>query len=152
MTHLGDPGPRQEIVKRLALLKRDANAQWGSMTPAQMICHLNDSFLVAIGEKMANVDARLLNRTIVKWGALYIPLRWPKGVRTRPELEAGAGGTRPGDFDSDRAKLVGSLERFCNPCRAFAYAPHPLFGVMNERQWLRWGYLHTDHHLRQFGL
>jgi len=28
---------------------------------------------------------------------------------------------------------------------------HPIFGGMSERAWLRWAYLHTDHHLRQFG-
>jgi hypothetical protein len=29
---------------------------------------------------------------------------------------------------------------------------HPIFGAMSERAWLRWGYLHMDHHLRQFGV
>ena len=28
---------------------------------------------------------------------------------------------------------------------------HPLWGRMSEWEWGRWGYLHTDHHLRQFG-
>jgi hypothetical protein len=26
------------------------------------------------------------------------------------------------------------------------------FGAMIPRDWQRWGYRHTDHHLRQFGL
>jgi hypothetical protein len=26
-----------------------------------------------------------------------------------------------------------------------------MFGPMSERDWMRWGYLHADHHLRQFG-
>jgi len=26
-----------------------------------------------------------------------------------------------------------------------------MFPEMNEREWMRWGYLHADHHLRQFG-
>jgi uncharacterized protein DUF1569 len=29
---------------------------------------------------------------------------------------------------------------------------HPIFGPMSESAWLRWAYLHADHHLRQFGL
>jgi len=29
---------------------------------------------------------------------------------------------------------------------------HPIFGRMSLWEWQRWGYLHTDHHLRQFGL
>jgi hypothetical protein len=28
---------------------------------------------------------------------------------------------------------------------------HPIFGRMSEAAWMRWAYLHTDHHLRQFG-
>jgi hypothetical protein len=28
---------------------------------------------------------------------------------------------------------------------------HPIFGAMSAGDWLRWGYLHMDHHLRQFG-
>jgi len=35
--------------------------------------------------------------------------------------------------------------------RQFVWQTHPLFGPMSETQWLRWGYLHVDHHLRQFG-
>ena len=27
---------------------------------------------------------------------------------------------------------------------------HPAFGAMSAREWLRWGWLHADHHLRQF--
>ena len=29
---------------------------------------------------------------------------------------------------------------------------HPFFGAMSSSAWLRWGYLHMDHHLRQFGV
>ena len=28
---------------------------------------------------------------------------------------------------------------------------HAMFGTMSPEDWMRWGYLHTDHHLRQFG-
>jgi len=28
---------------------------------------------------------------------------------------------------------------------------HSLFGQMSYVDWMRWGYLHTDHHLREFG-
>ena len=35
---------------------------------------------------------------------------------------------------------------------ASSYAPsHPMFGPMTPEDWMRWGYLHADHHLRQFG-
>lgn len=28
---------------------------------------------------------------------------------------------------------------------------HPIFGRLSRAAWLRWAYLHMDHHLRQFG-
>jgi hypothetical protein len=54
-------------------------------------------------------------RTVVKWDALYLPVRWPKGVPTRPEVEQGAGGRPPRAFDVDCAALVTCIERFCDP-------------------------------------
>ncbi len=45
--------------------------------------------------------------------------------------------------------LLSIVRRFCDTA-AFA-EPHPFFGAMSRQEWLRWGYLHADHHLRQFG-
>jgi hypothetical protein len=41
------------------------------------------------------------------------------------------------------------LEKFLSP--ASTLGPHPIFGPLSYPQWMRWGYLHCDHHLRQFG-
>jgi len=43
------------------------------------------------------------------------------------------------------------LERFTAPAKGIEFHPHPIFGDMSEAEWMRWGYLHCDHHLRQFG-
>ena len=152
MIHLGDAKVRQQVVRRIALLKPDTPMLWGKMNAAQMICHLNDAFEVAMGVRAAKPASRPIDRTVIKWAALYMPVTWPKGTPTRPEVEAGRGGTPPADFGRDRAALVASIERFCEPNRPFAWQPHPVFGPLTDREWLRWGYLHTDHHLRQFGL
>jgi hypothetical protein len=88
----------------------------------------------------------------VKWVALYAPIPWPKGVPTRPEMDQFAGGTAPSDFENDRKMLIELIERFTNSKRDFVWSPHPIFGNMPDPEWLRWGYLHTDHHLRQFGV
>ena len=53
------------------------------------------------------------------------------------------------DFGVDQAEAVDEMERFCRPGQS--RADHAFFGEMSERDWMRWGYLHTDHHLRQFG-
>jgi hypothetical protein len=88
----------------------------------------------------------------VKRFALYVPVPWPKGLPTRPEVEQGVGGTLPVEFERDRDDLVLLMERFSDPSRSIANHAHPIFGKMSCAQWLRWGYLHMDHHLRQFGV
>jgi hypothetical protein len=88
----------------------------------------------------------------MKWGALYFPLRWPHGVPTMPEMNQEIGGTRPIEFNADVSELRRLLERFTRQPRDFTWGPHPIFGVMTERDWMRWGYLHMDHHFRQFGV
>jgi hypothetical protein len=122
------------------------------MNVRQMVCHLNDSFLCAMGEKQASIDHGFRARGLVKWCALYLPTPWPHGVPTRPELNQQVGGTAPGNLDEDRRVLLALVEKFARQPRDFSFCPHPIFLEMTEWQWMRWGYLHTDHHLRQFGV
>jgi hypothetical protein len=120
------------------------------MDAPQAVCHLCDAFRFALGRKPASDASGFLQRTVVKWIALRTSLPWPKGVPTRPEMEQGIGGTPPGDFLRDRTELAALIEEFAAP-RQLA-AVHPIFGPMTRKEWMRWGYLHADHHLRQFGL
>lgn len=149
---LGCPDDRQSILNRLENLRADSRRQWGRMTVDQMICHLNDSFRCALGEKSASPASGFLQRTVIKWAALYAPMRWPQGFPTRPELEQGVGGTPPAEFERDRAELAAMVKRFSDSMTLPCKTQHPVFGRMSEAEWLRWGYLHSDHHLRQFGV
>jgi hypothetical protein len=47
--------------------------------------------------------------------------------------------------------LFAAINKFTGLPRAFTFHTHPMFGEMTEKDWMRWGYLHADHHLRQFG-
>ena len=82
--------------------------------------------------------------------ALHTSVAWPQGIKTRPEVEQGVGGTTPGDFDQDRARVVALLRRFATADAS--YGRHPGLGPLTREEWLIWGYRHTDHHLRQFAL
>jgi hypothetical protein len=82
---------------------------------------------------------------------LYVPLRWPSGIVTRPEIDQLLGGTKPTDFTADVAQLEELVELVTAETRSLVWALHPIFGRMSDAAWLRWGYLHMDHHLRQFG-
>jgi len=120
------------------------------MTVGEMVCHVCDAYRIALGEKAASPATGFFQRTVMKWVALKAPLKWPKGVKTRPELEQGIGGTPPVEFGRDKAELLSIFQRFCGDGANFA-PTHPFFGPMSREDWMRWGYLHADHHLRQFG-
>jgi hypothetical protein len=153
MTHLGQAQVRERIAQRILALNPDSPALWGKMNAAQMQNHLSDSYLIPLGERSASPADNVIQRTLVKWAALYLPAPWPKGVPTRPEIDqAAGGGTPPADFFADRAKLLALIDKFCSVPPAFPWSPHPIFGRLSTAQWLRWGYLHADHHLRQFGM
>jgi hypothetical protein len=86
----------------------------------------------------------------MKWLALNMPMKWPKGVPTRPEIDQEISGTAPAEFEADLHALLALTKEFARTPRSFTFAAHPIFGNMNEAEWMRWAYLHADHHIRQF--
>jgi hypothetical protein len=142
---------KDELVARLRGLRPDSVRRWGRMSAHQAVCHASDCLRMAMGQRPVSPSTDLFQRTVVKWVALYSPLRWPPGIQTRPEIDQQGGGTRPVDFAADVAELEALLERMRAPATRLDRSLHPMFGRMSNTDWLRWGYLHTDHHLRQFG-
>jgi hypothetical protein len=153
MKTLARPRDKAEILRRLRAVRTDSVRKWGRMSAPQMICHLSDSFRAVLGQKAVSPATGLLQRTVVKWIALYLPLRWPVGIMTRPEIDQvlGNAATTPANFASDVAELEAFVELITTQTRSLNWQPHPIFGRMSECAWMRWGYLHMDHHLRQFG-
>jgi hypothetical protein len=148
---LENPECKAEILERIGKLQLDSPRLWGKMNVAQMVCHLSDSFLGVMGERTISPARGFYPRAALKCLALYAPFRWPKGVQTRPEVNQEIGGTPPAEFEEDKRHLLALVERFAATPRSFHFQPHPMFKEMSDRDWMRWGYLHPDHHLRQFG-
>jgi uncharacterized protein DUF1569 len=140
-----------DIQQRLKTIRPDCTRRWGRMSPHQMICHLSDSFLAVTGRRHVSMASGPMERTVIKWIALHAPLPWPKGVPTRPEIDQTLAGTPPGDFATDVALLETLFAQFTSEVDSINGLVHPIFGPMSKSDWLRWGYLHMDHHLRQFG-
>jgi hypothetical protein len=139
-----------ELVRRLGQLQPASARRWGTMTSHEMVCHLGDSFSAVLGERQASSKETWLSRTVVKWIALHTSLPWPQGVPTRPEVNPKQNGTKPVEFERDRARALELMLRFVRP--ETRCARHPMFGALTRDEWLRWGYAHVDHHLRQFGV
>lgn len=151
MKSLRRSGDKEEILRRLRTMHPERARLWGRMSAHQTICHLNDSFLAVTGRKNVSLATGPIERTVIKWLALYAPLRWPVGVMTRPEIDQELGGTPPSDFAADVAELETLLQIVTTRPHCFDGHVHPIFGRLSRAQWMRWAYLHMDHHLRQFG-
>jgi hypothetical protein len=138
----------KKIRRRIAALAPEARRVWGTMCICGMLCHLNDSYLSVLGERPLSASSLGIPQPVAKFMALRSPFHWPRNLMTAESVRQGGGGTPPSQFDLDRARLLETYARFCDCTQLIAV--HPMFGGMARADWLRWGYLHADHHLRQF--
>jgi hypothetical protein len=137
-----------EVRGRLRNVRVDDRARWGKMTAKRMVRHLICSNEVALAERMVEPVERPVP-VLMKWVALRSGLRWPKNIQTVPELKRAIAEHSDVEFNVLMRAVIESMEAVAKGTR---YAPfHPMFGPMSPEDWMRWGYLHADHHLRQFG-
>ena len=136
-----------EIRNRFKAMTEADQGQWGVMTVDDAVRHLCAAFLMAIEQPPVSERVRPLPRPVIKFLALRMPVQWPKNRPTLPGLFREDLGS--GSFREDQAGLLHSYDVFLRiePSRWL----HPDFGQMSRWDWMRWGYLHAEHHLRQFG-
>ncbi len=152
MKTLANRGDLDEVIARLRRLRPDSPRQWGKMSAGEMVCHCIDAFHVSLGETKVGRVSKPLATTLLKWFVLYAPIHWPKNVPTGKKPGAPLRGVQPTDLKSDIAGLENTTYRFVLAKKQNAMLEHPFFGPLTDAEWLRWGYLHLDHHLRQFSL
>ena len=126
MKTLADPKDAAEIRARILSLTSSDIPQWGIMTVEQMVCHVREAYIYALADTPVELISLPYPPKVVKQFALALPTPWPHSTRTIPELQLDA------------------------PGMACTTRSHPFFGSMEHADWMRWGYLHADHHLRQF--
>lgn len=139
-----------QIKERLHGVAPSDTARWGVMQASEMICHLRGAFRMAMGEIASEGAVMAVPSPVMKFLALRVPLSWPKSYRTLPALERGTPDMIPRSFEADLRNALKALDRFCTTTTQHR-GDHPYMGSMSAADWMRWGYLHTDHHLRQFG-
>jgi hypothetical protein len=150
---LASAADKAEILGRLATVRSDSERRWGRMNAHQMICHLSDGYRMLTDGRSAGLAKVPLPRPIIKMIVLYAPIKWRSGLPTTPELDQERRGTPPMEFARDLAELVRLIEQITADAGAGRDCPrHPAFGRMSASDWMRWAYLHADHHLRQFGV
>ena len=149
MRTLGRAADIANLEQRIRSLRADDHGLWGVMTAEQMVCHLRGAFRVAMGEIACKAIPMPIPRGALKALALWAPIRWSKNFATVPALRVGTAAMQASAFDADREEAIAAMMTFVRPEQA--RADHAFFGRMSYADWMRWGYLHTDHHLRQFG-
>jgi hypothetical protein len=149
MNTLANTAGLASIVERLQSVTPEDPALWGLMNAPEMVCHLRGAFRVAMGDLPSIPIDLPVPRSILKPAALWVPIPWRRNFATVPALKLGAPTMQVGSFEVDRSDVLAELHRFCRPEQP--RSEHAFFGAMSFIEWMRWGYLHTDHHLRQFG-
>ena len=116
----------------------------GGVPHERLLSHGDRSEAGQRRHRTASTNGRQVDRSL-------LPLPWPAGIATRPEVDQQYGGTEPVAFVADVAELEELVELITAPIEDLPWPSHPIFGPMSKSAWLRWSYLHMDHHLRQFG-
>lgn len=149
MKSLTNPQEVAEIRGRILALTAADSPRWGVMNVVEMMCHVREAFLYTLSSEPPTYHPGKVPPKLMKRLALRLPVRWPQNVETVPALKVGGSHMNPLAFAVDHETLVVAYDRFC--AAPEITKDHPIFTTMTHADWMRWGYLHTDHHLRQFG-
>lgn len=138
-------------LKHLEMLKADSKPLWGSMNAQQMVEHLTEVFVIAIGEK--KVELAIPADVVPKAQAFILsehPL--PRDfkayfVEDNPALRS--------------EELEEAIDAFADAWLRYeeyfeenknVTTLHPYFGELTYEQWQRMNSKHLTHHLQQFGI
>jgi hypothetical protein len=145
---LFDPAVRTELEQRVRLISPDSRALWGKFSPQGMLAHLTQSARMALGDLHVPLIPRpLIVRKLIKVLLFYV-VPFPKSAPTARELLT----PDPTPVEPLRDELITLMRRIADGPREGIGPAHPLFGPLSYEDWARLAWLHTDHHLRQFGV
>ena len=144
------PTAIEGFVNRVKNVRPDSRRRWGTMTPDQMLHHLN----LAVGSGLGFYDlpdeSYLLSRTLFRWILVDWFSEQPQGLRL--PLNFVIPSDQHFDFDTEQAQLVQIIQSAGEAQTSDDWQPHPMFGRMFYLEWGKLVKMHIDYHLRQFGV
>jgi hypothetical protein len=143
------PETRDELLERLTRLERNAERQWGKMSPAQMMEHAARALEMAMGKKPMK---QIFLGKMLSWmfrKEFFGEQPFKPNRQTGPDFII----KDEPDFESTRIRLSALITEFHGIGESGLEGNvHGFFGRLTGKQWGETQYKHVDHHLRQFGL
>lgn len=148
MNDLFDSAALNRLIDRINRLTPDTQRQWGTMSVAQMLKHVQGPIDQATGALELKIPFFLrlfgpgLKRKLLEG-------KYGKGGPTAPSYKV----VSEMDFDREKVLAIRKLrELAARGPDFFEGRKHPLFGRMSAHEWSTLQIGHLDHHLRQFGV
>jgi len=146
---------RDAFVGRIQGIRNTDQRQWGRLTPAGVLAHLDLMLRLSLGESAIRPIRIPLLGTAFYVLFFQVFTTWPKGTFKAPaKFFPHAGDNGEEDLEAQRAACLENLDRFVEALsqNPDARAPHPFMGNVSLRRWARIHGVHFDHHLRQFSV
>ncbi|MDQ1450551.1 MAG: hypothetical protein QOK38_417 [Acidobacteriaceae bacterium] len=150
MKSLFEASTLEEVAERMARLRSESERLWGKMTAAQMLAHCAATMEMAVG--LTFPPRRFVGRLVGPLAKKAVVTEGKPFHRNSPS-DKSLIIREDRDFDRERQRLLGLLERFAagGPAGCTKH-PHSFFGRLTPAEWAALMYHHLDHHLQQFGV
>jgi hypothetical protein len=138
------------LIYRINKLTADAKPQWGKMTVAQMLAHLNVAYEMVYTDKhpRPNIFMRLVLKVFVKQ-AVVGPKPYKRDSPTAPAFLI----KEDRNFEVEKIRLLSYIHQTQQLGVAYFHnKPSISFGKLTANEWNVMFYKHLDHHLTQFGV
>jgi len=140
----------EDLVGRLRRLVPTQPRVWGTMNAQQMAQHVGDAAAAVLKQRAFSSRPRSGPTGLRRLAVLYLMPRMPRGIKSGAEPASFV--VEPGTFARDVDRAVTLLQQLAAAPADALMDRHPILGPKTRGDWMRYAFLHTDHHLRQFGL
>ncbi|NND88262.1 MAG: phenylacetic acid degradation bifunctional protein PaaZ, partial [Flavobacteriaceae bacterium] len=144
----------EQIETSLSKLSADMQPQWGSMTPQQMVEHLEYTYRIASGE-IQDFDITTPEKILEKVHAtLYNYEKMPRGYDFPLAGKADMMNLKHDDLSAAIKKMMEAREAYLEYFKTHpeARTKNAVFGELNRFEWYLLERKHLNHHFEQFGI
>lgn len=142
------------LEHNVAGLSDDSPRAWGTMSPSQMLRHVNGFCDLYAGNLPVSwpvrLIAQLMGKRFLRRVAARSPMSTPRNMTTLPALRSG--GDLGIDFEAERDKFLAHIKWFGDLEARGGTAQHPMYGEMGVGELAGLVRHHTAHHFHQFQL